>query len=128
MAKRKKHYLNNRDLLNEILLSKKLGELTPKAIKMFLLLSERVISRLPYADDYLREEALAGARMDLILYWNRFDETKSNNAFSYCTQIAKNGSAKAFNKCYKYGKKFKGNLISMDGNNQNTEDGGIYSI
>lgn len=127
MAK-KKHYLNNRDLLNEILLSKEVGELTNKAIQMFMLLSERVISRLPYADDYLREEALAGARMDLILYWNRFDETKSDNAFSYLTQICKMGAAKSFNKSYKYGKKFKGTIISMNGSARNDDSNGFYSI
>jgi hypothetical protein len=123
-----KHYLNNRDLLEEIRLSKEQGELTDKAVKMLVLLAERVVSRLPYADDYLREEAIAGAKMDLILYWDRFDETKSSNIFAYMTQIAKHGCAKMFNKCYKYGKKFKGTLISMDGNRQNDSDRGIYSI
>lgn len=128
MAKKKKHYLNNRDLLEQVLISKDNGALTAQAITMFMLLSERVISRLPYAEDYLREEALAGARMDLILYWNRFDETKSTNAFAYLTQICKMGAAKSFNKVYKYGKKFKGALISMDGSRSNTDSDGVYSL
>lgn len=83
------YYLNNADLLKELAASKEEGKLTNKAVEMFILLAERVISRLPYADDYLREEAESGAKMDLLLYWNRFDPNKSNNAFAYLTQICK---------------------------------------
>lgn len=127
MAK-SKNYLNNKDLLEEIRMSKELGKLTDKAVRMLVLLAERVVSRLPYAEDYLREEAVSGAKMDLILYWNRFDETKSDNIFAYMTQIAKHGAAKSFNRCYKYGKKFKGTLISMDGSRTNSDSDGLYSL
>jgi hypothetical protein len=125
---RKKHYLNNKDLLEEIRKSKEQGKLTDNAVKMFMLLSERIISRLPYANDYLREEALSGARLDLLMYWDRFDEAKSTNAFSYYSQVAKCGSARSFNTCYKYGKKFKGSLVSMDGSSSNSDSEGVYSI
>lgn len=116
-----KYYLNNKDLLSEILKSKTEGNLTPKAIKMLMLLSERAISRLPYIEDYLREEALSGAIEDILKYWDRFDENKSENSFSYYTQIAKAGAAKSFNICYQYGKKFKGTLISMEGSKRSAD-------
>lgn len=127
MAK-SKHYLNNKDLLFEIIESKKVGELTNKAVKMLILLAERVVSRLPYSDSFLREEAESGAKLDLLLYWDRFDESKSNNAFAYFTQIAKNGAAKNFNINYQMGKKFKGRVISLDGSKSSTENDGIYTI
>jgi len=124
------NYLSNSELLKEIVYCKGTGKLTNKAVEMFILLAERVVSRLPYADDYLREEAESGAKMDLLLYWNRFDPTKSTNAFAYLTQICKMGAAKSFNKSYKFGKKFKGKLISMSSgwSSDDSDTDGIYSI
>ena len=128
--KRSKHYLSNKDLLKEILISKEQDKLTDKAFNMLMLLAERVVSRLPYANNYLREEAHSGAVLDLLLYWDRFDPDISTNAFSYYTQVSKSGCCKGFNISYKGGKKFQGTLISMDGSYQRDSDntGGIYSI
>ena len=40
---RKRNYLNNRDLLNEIIKSKELDELTPKALEFLMLLAATVL-------------------------------------------------------------------------------------
>ena len=40
---RKRNYLNNRDLLEEIILSKEKDELTPKALEFLMLLADKFI-------------------------------------------------------------------------------------
>ena len=124
-----KEYLNNKELYDEIVFCKNNGKLSDKALNMFLLLSERVISRLPYADNYLREECLSGARIDLIKYWKNFNPIYTN-AFAYFTQICKRGAAKQFDISYKFGKKFKGELLSMSGGTSGNSDeqNEIYTI
>ncbi len=43
---RKRKYLNNRDLLEEIVKSQEQDELTPKALKMLMLLAEKSSAKL----------------------------------------------------------------------------------
>jgi len=126
--KNENFYIRNKDLLKELIESKEKGELTKNAVKMFILLSERIVSRMSYVNQYLKEEAISGAKLDLLLYWKGFNPKKSTNAFSYLSQIAKNGLAKSFNKCYKLGKKFKGTILRIDGSSHNSDSEGIYSI
>ena len=40
---RKRNYLNNRDLLEEIILSKEQDELTPKALEFFNVISRQML-------------------------------------------------------------------------------------
>ena len=128
LQKRKNFYLDPKALFVEVLKSKRSEKLNTKTLNMFLKLAFEVVDRMPYSDTFLKEEAESGARIDLLLYWNRFNEQKSINCFAYMTQIAKMGSAKSFNKSYKYGKKFKGKLLSINGSAYNTDSDGIYSI
>lgn len=128
-AKKSKNFLNNNDLLKEIILSKELGELTPKAIKMLMLLTEKAVGRLPYADNYYRQESEAYAMEKILRYWKNFDAEKSSNAFSFYTQIIKNGAAESFNLCYKLGKKIKGDVISLSGSHKcSSNHDEVYSI
>ena len=122
MAKRQKNYVSNKDLLSEIKLSKSNGKLTSRALHMLILISEGLITKLKYRDDEDRKDCLAFAQMDLLSYWNRFDENKSSNAFAYYTQIAKKGMAKGWNKLHPF--KYS-NTISIDG--ASTESA-IYSL
>tara|TARA_Y100000389_G_scaffold196351_1_gene229154 strand:+ start:1367 stop:1723 length:357 start_codon:yes stop_codon:yes gene_type:complete len=116
---RKKKYLNNGDLLQEIVKSQEQDELTPKALKMLMMLAERSSAKLTYRNPEDRKDCIACAYMDLYRYWRNFNPEKSNNAFAYFTEIAKRGFAKGWNKLHP--KKY-GGTISM-----NSGDG-IYSI
>lgn len=119
---RKKNYLNNADLRDEIMLSKEKGELTRKALKMLMLLSERAQSKLSYEDPEDKRDCLSFAQMDLIKYWDRYDSAKSPNAFAYFTQMCKNGYAKGWNKLHP--SKYQG-TISLSGAQ---DSDGLYSI
>ena len=123
---RKRKYLNNRDLLEEIVKSQGLDELTPKALKMLMMLADRSSTRLVYRNPEDRKDCIACAYMDLYRYWRNFNPEKSTNAFAYFTEIAKRGFAKGWNKIYP--KKYHGTM-SIDGFGRNADgESGIYSI
>ena len=123
--RKSKNYLNNRDLFDEIVLSKEQDKLTTKAEKMLILLAERAINRMRYVNDDDRSDCLQFAILDLLKYWRNFNP-KYPNAFAYFTEIAKRGYAKGWNKIHP--QKYKGTL-SIDKSSGNSENqSGIYSI
>lgn len=93
-------YLRNADLLEQIRISKHRGAPTDELVGMFILLCDRAIKRLRYADPQDEEDCKSAALMDLIKYYHNFDENRGTNAFAYCTQIFKNGAAKGFKQLY----------------------------
>lgn len=98
--RRKKPYLRNRDLLNEIILSKEQGELTPLAVEMIMKMSQETIKILKYKYEDDRNDCISTAVLKCLLYWKNFNPEKSKNAFAYFTQIIKNGYSESFNKLH----------------------------
>jgi len=125
MAKRKKQYLNNADLLEQIRLSKQQDSLTREAEKMLVLLATNAIKKLPYVHTADRDDCLQFAIYDLLKYWKGFNCDKYTNAFAYYTEIAKKGYAKGWNKLYP--KKYA-NTIRMSGSYDNDDSDGLYSL
>lgn len=136
-AKANKYYINNRDFTNEIIRCKygllneetgyqhKPGELSPKAIEYFMLLSNRAIQKLTFSNPLDREDCIQSATLDLLRYWQNFNEEKSTNAFAYFTQIVKNGYTKEFKKIHKHiGKGERIEFVSLSF----TGDSEIFSI
>ena len=123
---KKKNYLNNKDLYNEIVKSKEEGKLTRDAEKMLVLLAERAIRKLTYVNEDDRNDCLQFALLDLLKYWQNFNP-KYTNAFAYFTEIAKRGYAKGWNKIHP--PKYK-NTLSIDRINGNgsDHDGGMFNI
>jgi hypothetical protein len=117
--------VNNKELYNEIIISKQKGELTPKAVQMLMLIADGVLNKLLYVRQDDKKDCASFAKLDLLKYWNGFNP-KYKNAFAYYTEIAKRGAAKGWNKLYP--KKYHG-TISLDStgfNNDNSE--GIYTV
>jgi hypothetical protein len=125
-AKSNPFYINNRDFTNEIIRCKygqlneetayqhKPGELSPIAIKYFILLANRAVLKLHFTNPLDREDCIQSAMLDLLRYWKNFNEEKSNNAFAYFTQIVKNGYAKEYKKIHKHiGKGEKIEFVSL---------------
>lgn len=136
-AKNNKYYINNRDFTNEIIRCKYgmlnedtgyqhiAGELSPKAIDYFILLANRAILKLTFSNPLDKEDCIQSALLDLLRYWRNFNEEKSNNAFAYFTQIAKNGYAKEYKKIHKHigkGEKVEFVSLSLGGDSE------IYSL
>jgi hypothetical protein len=136
-AKNNKYYINNRDFTNEIIRCKYgmlneetgyqhiAGELSPRAIEYFILLANRAILKLTFSNPLDKEDCIQSALLDLLRYWRNFNEEKSNNAFAYFTQIAKNGYAKEYKKIHKHigkGEKVEFISLSLGGDSE------IYSL
>lgn len=84
--KRKANYLNNADMLEQVILSKQQGKITDELAKMFILLARRFASRPNFSGYSYRDEMEANAILQLTKEWRSFDETRYSNAFSYYTQ------------------------------------------
>ena len=116
---RKKNYLNNKDLYNQIVLSLEDDKLTKDAEKMLILIAERAIRKLVYLNEDDKNDCMQFAILDLLKYWRNFNP-KYTNAFAYFTEIAKRGYAKGWNKIHPT--KYK-NTMSMDRINTRGGDG-----
>lgn len=95
---KKKNYVNGREFHNEIVISKQNGELTRKAVDMIIKMANESNKKLSYKCEEDREDCIQFGIRDVLLYWKGFDpENPNSNAFSYFTQMLKNGFAKGFN-------------------------------
>lgn len=89
-TKRKTKYLNNKDLLAQVVLSKEQGKMSDELAKMLTLLTARYGKKGNFANYTYNEDMQAYAMMMLVRTWNSFDPAKSNNPFAFFTQCIKN--------------------------------------
>lgn len=88
--KKKTNYLNNRDLLAEVIKSKENGQMTDKLARMLMMLCKRYASRGNFANYSYNEDMQGYALQQLCNTWNNFDPAKSSNPFAFFTQCVKN--------------------------------------
>lgn len=88
--RRTTNYLNNRDMLAEVIQSKADDYPTPKLAKMFMLLVDRYGSKYSYANYTYNDDMRAYALMSLVKTWRAFKPEKSSNPFAFFTQCIKN--------------------------------------
>ena len=117
-------YVKPKEFYEEICISQKQQKLTKRAEEMLILIAYRANTRLSYENPMDREDCISFALLDLFKYWTSFKPEKTTNAFSYFTQVAKNGYAKGWNKIHPG--KYKG-TISLSGKGSSDSEG-IYSI
>ena len=113
-------YLKNEDLLNELIWCKANDVLTPELVKMFDLLIIGVHKKLHYYDPADREDCMSGAMFNCLKMWKKFNHLKSDNAFSYFTQVVKTGSAATWNKLHDKGTRYDINVVFGDSDLHNT--------
>lgn len=88
-AKRKRksnNYLNNKDLLAEVIKSKEEGEMSKKLAHMLTLLCARYAKKPNYANYSYNEDMQAYAMLSLVKTWYKFNPEKSDNPFAFYTQ------------------------------------------
>ena len=90
-------YVSNKELLKEIIESKKRNELTPRAVELICKMSNELSKVLKYKYSEDREDCVASGIADVIKSWKNFDPQKSENVFAYYSQVIKNGMAKTWN-------------------------------
>lgn len=87
---RKVNYLNNKDLLAEVISSKERDQMTNKLAHMLQTLCARYGRRGNFANYTYNEDMQAYAMMMLVRTWRSFKPEKSNNPFAFFTQCVKN--------------------------------------
>ncbi len=93
-------YVKNKELREELVISKAQDKLTPTALDMFILMANKFSANFTYIYEEDKEDCISFAIMDCYQYWRGYNPEKSANAFSYVTQIIKNGFAKGWRKLY----------------------------
>jgi len=99
--RRKKNFVNNADMLAEIISSKEKylkfegRKEYPECIsnnlaKMFHIMVERFSKKSNYVGYTYNEELRGTALLNLIQKWHKFDETQYSNAFAYYSRIIDN--------------------------------------
>lgn len=91
--KRKRNYLSNANMLEQLKLSHEQGEITEELAKMFMLLVERYASKIRFrVTESFKEDMKGFAIATLIKGWRSFNAEKYEkpNPFAYFTQCAKN--------------------------------------
>lgn len=94
---RPRKYLNNRDLLEQIRLSKEKGRMSDELAKMLQLLCARYGSKGNYSGYTYNDDMQSYAMMMLCKTWGAFDHTKSNNPFAFYTQCIKHSFSQFLN-------------------------------
>lgn len=87
--KKKRNYINNPDMLEEIIKSKEQGAMTDKLARMVLLLTKRYSGQGSYSSYTYREDMESYALCIVCKNWSKFDEKKYDNPFAYFTQTIK---------------------------------------
>lgn len=95
----KKHYVNDTELLYEIILSKGKGVLTKRAEYYFMLISQRTMEKInyKYRDEDERLDCLQTGQLRLFENWKNFDENRFNKALPYITELFKRGVMAGWN-------------------------------
>ena len=81
-----KNYLNNKDLLAEVIKSKKQGKMTDKMAIMLQLLCARFGKKGSYCNYSFNDDMQAYAMYMLVKTWDSFDPKKSKNPFAFFTE------------------------------------------
>ena len=122
-----KHYLNNKELYIEIIVSKAHGRLTRNAEKMLEILAKKTIKKMRYYSNDDKLDCYQSGLLDMFQNWYNFNEDKSINAFAYFTEIFKRGLAKGWNDLYKK-KGDNEHLIKLISINSANDGNGLHSI
>jgi len=86
---KKKNYLNNKDLLNQVLISKKQGSMTNLLAHMLQTLCRRYAKKGNFANYSYNEDMQGYAMLMLVKTWDSFKPEKSKNPFAFFTQCIK---------------------------------------
>lgn len=92
-VRKSKNYLNNKDLLAQVVMSKETKpepRMSDTLARMLQMLCKRYASRGQFASYTYNEDMQAYAMMMLVRTWNSFKPEKSSNPFAFYTQCIKN--------------------------------------
>lgn len=88
-TKPKVNYLNNKDILVEVIKSREKGEMTPKLANMLTLLCYRYSKRANFINYPYNDDMQSYAMLMLVRTWKSFNPDKGSNPFAFFTQCIK---------------------------------------
>ncbi len=112
--KNPKLYVNDTELVYEIILSKGKGMLTKKAEDMFLKIATNFMYNFFYYDNDYRDDCYQQGVESMFKNWRKFDEKKYIKALPYISELFKRGSAFGFNELIGRKKGVKLEFISIN--------------
>ncbi len=89
----------NRDLYDEMVLSKTNGELTKDTVAMVIIMADHLTEKFKYFNEEDREDVQSQALLEFLLYWKNFNP-QYPNAFAYVTEILKQGLKKGWGRLH----------------------------
>lgn len=104
------HYVENKQMMYEMIISQSQGKLTPKLLKMCMQIVKGVSRKFRYKQEEDRYDNEAYAIEVILKNWMMFDLDRYDNVFAWVTQIVKNGFALQFKRL----QKSRINTISYD--------------
>lgn len=116
------YYVDPKELLEEIKISLESKKLTKAAEGMLIKIAYKANDKLQYDNAQDKEDCISSALLEIFRYWDRFNIKKTNNAFAYYTQIAKNGYVKGWMQLHPAKK--RGNVSLSRANDSE----GLYNI
>lgn len=84
------NYLNNRDLLAQVVSCQRTGKMSNELVKMLTLLVERFSTKGNFAGYSYIEDMRSHAMVNLVTAWKKFNPDKSSNPFAFFTECVKN--------------------------------------
>ena len=96
------NYLEDIDLLYEIILSKGKGNLTRKCQNYFIIIGENIIRKKErfYKTEDDKFNCLQQGLLHLFSNWQNFNDKKYSSALPYITEVFKRGIADGINELY----------------------------
>lgn len=101
---KKNFYVDNQTLYNEIVICKESGQTTKKLAEMFQKMAIRV-SWMPafrYDNDDDRNDCVSHAVYVMLMNYDKYDESRGTNVFSFFTSTAMNGLRAGWNEIKKH--------------------------
>lgn len=87
---KKKNYLNNKDLMAQVMMSKQYMQMNNVLAHMLQTLCKRYAKKGNFANYSYNEDMQGYAMLMLVKTWHSFNPAKSNNPFAFFTQCIKN--------------------------------------
>ena len=94
---KKRNYINNKDLLEQIKISKKNGKMSNELAKMLQLLCYRYANKGNYVNYTYNDDMQSYAMMMLCKTWGAFNVEKGSNPFAFYTQCIKHSFSQYLN-------------------------------
>lgn len=91
--KRQKAYLDDDELVYELILSKGKGTLTKKCERMLILIADNFSRKFRYYDEDTSKDCYQTGMEMLLKNWKNFNPKKYNKALPYLTEIYKRAAA-----------------------------------